>query len=636
MHRKLSFAIKSTSIQAFALTMCGITGWFSPAIIEPYEEHKLARMVKILAHRGPDGNGAQVLNHAALGHARLAIIDARTGAQPMTSHDSRFSIVFNGEIYNYKTLRDQLVKKGHQFHTRSDTEVIIELYRALGIDGFARLRGMYAFALWDHKLNYGLLVRDRLGIKPLFVRRDANGTLTFGSEIKAILAKELHKGELDAGNLHLLLNFRYIPGHGSLFRDIEQLPAGTVLEWHTDGTLRHHPINESTHCSGSVLDALRDSINLHLTADVEVGTYLSGGIDSAIITAISKDSATRPIRTFTLNVGDDPNEASYAARSAELLGVNNTVFEVRDEIAKTLPKLVWHLEIPKVNAVQVSQLARLTSKHVKVVLSGLGGDELFFGYNAHRIMLKATRASQFAPLTVAHAFGSAGAKIISLLQKPVWTETERALRMLQSLGQWPRVYGLLRNVWDNPKLRQLIYGPRMLDAHLPNAFDTLETLWPHHTDPVTSMAEFELRHKMVNDLLWQEDRTSMAAGLEVRVPFVDTLFVEHVRRLTRSELMHNNKPKAYMREMLRPVLPIEILNRPKSGFQVSAPDFFHQHLLPMAQDWLSDDFTRKTGVFNPTFVKQVLAQTPGKGLRWHYFILYLMLMTHIWIDIFEN
>jgi asparagine synthase (glutamine-hydrolysing) len=595
-------------------------------------------MMNRIAHRGPDGNGSRIFSNAALGHTRLAIIDLTSGDQPMNSHDGRFCIIFNGEIYNYESLRSQLESKGHTFKSASDTEVIMEVYRAWGWQGFSRLRGMYAFAIWDQEHSTGVLARDPLGIKPLFIRKQANGEISFASEAKAILARRDVESKLNCGSLHLLMNFRYVPGNGSLFEGIEQLPAGGVKEWKAGGGLTDRKIpNPETDLGGaSVLETLRDSVGAHFTADVEVGAYLSGGLDSAAVVALGKDLSPAPLRTFTLDVGDDPNEAKNAARTAALLGVENLQDHVECDLQDILPRLIWHLELPKINALQVSLLAKLTAAQVKVTLSGLGGDELFLGYNAHRIFFRAEQMHRATPSWLSGPLGGIGAKLMSVLQKQPWSESERALHMFHSLGNWPRVYGLLRNVWDNPELRSRIYGPRMLDCRLPDAYQTIENLWPESTHPVEAMASFEWQQKMVNDLLWQEDRVSMAEGLEVRVPFVDQVLAGKVGTLNLEDLMPGGKPKAYLRKTLAEVLPNEIFNRPKSGFQVDAASFFNQHLSDIADRLLSEDKIVEYGLFNPDFVREVRQYPDSKRFRWHYFLLYMMLMTHLWIDTFET
>jgi len=615
--------------------VCGIAGWFSRTPNESPQQAALQRMVERIHHRGPDGQGSCLLPHAALGHTRLAIIDLESGQQPMASHDQRFQIIFNGEIYNYQALREQLLEQGHQFLTHSDTEVIIELFRAHGVDGFSRLRGMFAFALWDGHQQQGYLVRDPLGIKPLFIRHEADG-ITFASEAKAILARHDQQAELNTEALHLLMNFRYLPGERSLFKGISQLAPGEIVTWCSSGDTQHHRLPAPTPQARSPLTALEESVALHCTADVEVGAYLSGGIDSAAIVQLAKQQVNRPLRTFTLQAGDDPNEAINARRSAELLGVENQQGAIDCHIPSQLTHLLWHLEAPKINALQVSLLAKLTSQQVKVTLSGLGGDELFYGYNAHKIMLQAARAGQWLPGSVSQALGQAGQRITGLFSKPLWSEPERAMAMLRRVGDWPQVYGLLRNVWDSPGLRQKIYGPRMLEHPLPDAFGEIQQRWPDEPDPVSALAQFERQNKLVNDLLWQEDRVSMAEGLEVRVPFMDSVLIAEITQFSRQQLMPQGQAKGYLKQLLAQQLPPQILNRPKSGFQVFAPQFFHQHLKPMAEHYLSREYTMQLGLFNPKFISDVLQQKPRTGLRWHYFILYLMLLTHLWIELFEQ
>jgi asparagine synthase (glutamine-hydrolysing) len=618
--------------------MCGIVGWFSSRPVAAESAGRLQAMVDSLAHRGPDGQGALLTGNAALGHTRLAIIDPDGGAQPMSNESGTVHIVFNGEIYNFGAIREALIRDGIGFHTHSDTEVILKLYEHHGWESFARLRGMYAFAIWDGRSRTAWLARDPNGIKPLFVQRTEKNELTFASEAKAILADDPTRARLDEDSLHLLLNFRYLPGTRSLFRGITQLAPGEVVSWRPDGTEKSYRIGLSPELDSNeeILNEVASSVRAHLVADVEVGAYLSGGIDSATIVALAKRDGFNRIRTFTLEVGDDPNEARNAARTAQLLDVENVHEAPLQSAQDALPQMVWHLEIPKVNGLQVYQLARMAAKHVKVALSGLGGDELFLGYNAHRILHLARRTDRLLPAWATRTAGRAASAFVRRLCAPVWTEPERALLMLEALGTWDRVYGLLRNVWDSGELRRIIYGPRLLDAQLTDAFSALAQGWPRASDPVAAMAEFEWNQKMVNDLLWQEDRLSMAVGLEVRVPFVDSVLKNRLAKLSPAALMRNGRPKAFMRDMLRSVLPQEILKRPKSGFQVDAPIFFTNYLAPLADELLSDSRVREAGLFNPSFVKRLRTYPPRTRFRWHYFLLYLMLGAHLWLDIFEK
>ncbi len=617
--------------------MCGFAGWFSPVVTEEDARPRLAAMMRALRHRGPDGSRECFADQAALGHVRLSIIDPAGGQQPMTTHDGRVSIVFNGEIYNFRELRAGLLREGTRFQTQSDTEVILGLYEQYGPQGFGRLRGMYAFALWDHELRLGVLARDPCGIKPLFIQNGPGGTLRFASEAKGIFADPHHPGlALNEGALHLLMNFRYVPGEETLFRGISQLPPGTLLLWKANESLRFTDIEQEASVPADPSDAVRESVRRPPLRTSKLALTLSGGIDSALIAALARSASGAALKTFTLDIGDDPAEAANAARSAQLLQVLNHQFSLSDPIETALPRLIWHLEIPKVNALQVWRLARCTAREVKVVLSGLGGDELFFGYNAHRILWLYSVVNRAVPGSWRRVAGKAGAWLLQTLPGSMWSERERAFRMLAARGDWSRAYGLLRNVWDSPRLRRMVYGPRMLDSVLPDAFQVLERLWPAEVDPLMATAQFEWRHKMVNDLLWQEDRASMAEGLEVRVPFVDQPLRNAIWGLGRSRLMPHGKPKEYMRQLAAGVLPHEILNRPKSGFQVDSPTFFSEQLLPMARCWLSDERVQHYGLFNIKFVRQVTAMGSHTRYRWHYFMLYLMLATHIWLALFEE
>jgi len=593
----------------------------------------LNRMRDQLSHRGPDGQGHCLTGNAGLAHTRLSIIDLAGGAQPMHSADGAVSIVFNGEIYNYRELRSMLSGRGQHFRTHSDTEVIIELYRAFGWRGFSRLRGMYAFALWDKTTQSGLLARDLYGIKPLFFRREADAGLSFGSEAKAILARG-GQARLDPCALHLVLNFRYLPGERSMFAGIEQVPPATVLVWKPDGNVVSHRIDAPAPTGLPPLDALRESVALHCTADVEVGCYLSGGVDSATIACFAREAGNPGLRTFTVAFGDDPQEAANAARTAELIGVRNLRSDAEASPADVLPRLIRHLEVPKVNAFQVSCLARHAARHVKVALSGLGGDELFYGYEAHSILLHAANLYRRSGGTSAW-FGRWAVKLFRGVPGTPWTEPERAIRMAAAGGHWPRVYALLRNVWDSESMRRMVYGPRMLQADLPDAFDVLESHWPDEPDPVRAMTLYEWRHKMVNDLLWQEDRASMAEGLEIRVPFVDAGFAPGILAMSRGDLMPGGTRKAYMRGMVSSMLPRELLVRPKSGFQVDSPSFVCDTLGGLVAEWLSEEKVRHYGLFNADFVRRILDLGPHRRYRWHYFMIYLMLATHIWIEQFD-
>lgn len=604
--------------------MCGIGGWLSPNPRVDRAGPLLGALVEAIKHRGPDGTSTLELDHVGMAHARLAIVDLVSGDQPMWSADRRAVIVFNGEIFNYRELRKYYEALGVGFTTQSDTEVILAAYQYEGESGFARLRGMFAFVIWDIDQRRALLVRDPLGIKPLFVREEADGRLCFASEAKGILAQIADRPKLDAGALHLLLNFRYVPGEATLFQGIRQLAPGECVEWRPNAACRSSRLEPTRMTAEGDLDSvLRDSVRAHLIADVPVGCYLSGGIDSGLVAALAHVEV-KDFFTFTLAVGDDPSEASNAAATARILGLRNEQAELGNSESRRLPQMLWHMEVPKVNALQLFRLAELARTRVKAALSGVGGDELFAGYNAHRIFQLCTRIPGGPARAVAGV-------LRKLLPSTAFGERDRAIEMCAATGDWPLVYALLRNVWDRPELRRWLYGPRLLDISLPDSVEAVRERWPKRADPLGAMMQFEWRNKMVNDLLWQEDRASMAAGLEVRVPFVDVG--------VHAAVEHMGPPrvgKAALREVAAHYLPTDVLRRPKSGFQIDAPKFFDDNLRPLADVWLSPSRVREYGLFNPDTVAALLRMPVRRSHRWHFFMLYLMIQAHMWIEIFER
>lgn len=617
--------------------MCGITGWFSKQPFQADSTRKLKQMRELLLHRGPDGQGLWLDRHAALAHTRLAIVDLNQGDQPMVSHDQAVIISYNGEIYNYRELRHDLTARRYPFQTFSDTEIIIALYQSYGVAGFNQLRGMFAFALWDKRNRKACLVRDSQGIKPLFYFQN-NDELVFASEAKAILQKHPECASLNTDNLHALMNFRYLPGTRTLFKNIQQLKPGEILLWQPETGNQHYQIDvdlESAN-SPSTLTALSNSVKAHVNADVEIGAYLSGGIDSAAICALTQRHYKPELQTFTLATGDDPDEANNARHTADYLRLPNVCESIPYSLEKTLEEMVWHLEVPKINALQIKLLAQLTAGHVKVALSGLGADELFCGYRVHQYMLWCRQIDKYTPRLLSRSAGLSLQGLLQIFQRAPYTESQRMFAVLANMGKWPQVYGLFRNIWDSPQMREKIYGPRLLDSTLTPAYDIIETNWPQQNDPLSACLEFESQQKLVNDLLWQEDRMSMAHGLEVRVPYVDTYLKAGLQKIPLDQHLSCSKLKLHLKKSVMPLLSPAIINRRKSGFQVNAPTFFMEHLQPLARRYLNPDAIKAFGLFNPAFIKRILKYKPHKRFRWHYFILYLMILSHIWVEQFEH
>lgn len=620
--------------------MCGIAGYFGN-IDRDLSEKLIGRMLCQIDHRGPDGKGISVFDQAGLGHVRLAIIDLAGGAQPMSTSDGRFHVSFNGEIYSYKALKKELMRKGVQLQTDSDTEVLLYLFQQGEVDSVNDLRGMFAFAIWDEKKKKGTLVRDRHGIKPLFYTY-SNGVLLFASEIKSLLPVMNREAVMNMNSLHQLMNFRYIPGNKTLFEGIYHLSPGQCLQWH-EGNYKLWSWAEPGKAIDDCVDGedisgmLSQAVGRQLVCDVPLGAYLSGGVDSAslVALAVQGNNKAADFQTFTIQTGDSPLEAENAAKTASLLGVKNFQEPVNIDLTEMMPWLLWHLEVPKVNAVQSALVAKLAQRNVKVALSGLGGDEIFYGYNIHKILCHMHRLRSVVKHDLVSSVGAFSCSLFSRMGL-IFEEWSRAGEMLGSISDFSHIYGILRNVWDSPQNRRRIYGPRMLSEDLENPFDFLSDTWVECDDPLKAVADFEMNNKMVNDLLLQEDRLSMAFGLEVRVPFLDEDLVLAVSKIDRKILMPNCKPKHMMREVVSQWLPKEILSRPKSGFQVPIHIFFQRELMPLCDIYLNRKRIVEEGLFNPNFIDEVIGAKPHKNLRWHYFILYLMIGVNIWIDVFQR
>ncbi len=621
--------------------MCGIAGVFgrfAPGSIAKV----LNRMLDRIEHRGPDGRGVEIFDHAALGHVRLAIIDLKGGRQPMSTEGKQLSTIYNGEIYNFRAIRKELEEEGVSFSTDSDTEVLLKGYQHSGMSIFNRFRGMFAFALWDSSANEGLLVRDRHGIKPLFYYRDAD-QLIFSSEVKGLLPALSSKPQLSLSALHALMNFRYIPGEQTMFDDVMHLPPGHYIKWRNGLFEKGSWVDDISACDfphgpAAIRNSLKNAVHRQLVSDVPLGGYLSAGLDSSTILSLAQpemNASGRQYPTFTIQTGDSPLEAKQAAETAAHYAVPNFQEPIHCNIAEILPRLIYHLEVPKVNALQSAMVARLAAKHVKVALSGLGGDEIFLGYTIHRMLAKLEPWCVQPARNIARFAGIVGQPLCEMLGMR-FEEGRRASMLLKRLPDLIYGYGVLRNVWDSPAQRRTIYGPRMLQAGLDDMQAVLHRKWPRRDDPVEAAACFEFGEKMVNDLLLQEDRLSMAFGLEVRVPFLDEDLVAHIMSIDRRLRMKDGKMKYLMRSAVSEWLPEKVIKRPKSGFQVPVHIFFNTHLRPLCESLLCRKRLLDEGLFNPDFVESVLAAKPHMRLRWHYFMLYLMLGVNTWLDIFQN
>ena len=546
--------------------MCGIAGFISPARADAAA---LAPMLARIAHRGPDGQGTFVEGPAALGHCRLAIIDLQGGAQPLYNEDKNFVVVFNGEIYNYRELTAELTALGHTFTTRTDTEVLLHGWEQWGRELLPRLRGMFAFALWDRRAQVLFCARDMFGIKPLYYCRCADGTLLFASEIKAFLDHPSFEKQLNTAQLPLYLSCQYSPGRDTFFAGVQKLLPGHFLEF-SEGIVRTTRWVQPAFLPGDTPPApdeleavLRQSAEAHKIADVEVAGFLSGGVDSAYLTALA-----RPARTYTISYAEPKYDESFPARAlARNLGLRNRVRCISPgEFWDAVPAVQYHMDEPMADAAAVALyfLNREAARDVKVVLSGEGADELFGGYNIYRDPFTARWYNRL-PLWLRGGLGAAA----SLL--PPGPGVNFLVRRGLSLEE--RYFGPTALLTEREK-RRLLPGYEG-DG---DAVCLTESSWDmtEDQDPVTRMQQVDLQLWLAGDILLKADKMSMAHSLELRVPYLDKEVFALAAALPAAAKANARMTKIALRQAAARTLPPAAAARKKLGFPVPVRDWLRQ------------------------------------------------------------
>jgi asparagine synthase (glutamine-hydrolysing) len=621
--------------------MCGIAGTAGFG-----DAGTLRAMTDAIAHRGPDGEGHFVGDGVCLGNRRLAIQDIAGGSQPMTNEDGSVVVVYNGEIYNYPELRELVLARGHRLETHCDTEVLPHLYEDEGMAFLERLNGIFAIALLDRAKGTLFVARDPLGVKPLvYAVRD--GKLAFGSEGKAILASGLVNAAIDEASLHLTMNVRYVPGERTFFAGIKRLLPGHVLEFAhgRERVYRYTSIDWTQDESLSRDDWLegirthyQEAVRRQLLSDVPVGVSLSGGIDSSSIVAMMRRATSGPIQTFSLGFDEPQDELGDAEFVAREFGTEHREIVLREPALSHLAESIKFTEEPKVNSLQLYMLHRFIGEHVKVVLSGLGGDELFAGYDIFGYLGRAEPLRAGLPGRAARALSPVvdwTARRTAALGRPQLDLLTRKAEWLAAAGDGPRNYLLLRNAWDfNPALMRRVYTPEFLNRLQITTRDSYDGEFGGDRPLAAQVLQAEFNTKMVSDLLHNEDTMSMAHGVESRVPLLDLDLVRFAARIPDS-IRFGSGPKGLLKAALRgSVLPDRVLDKKKWGFTADPVEQYKKDLGPMAREVLTPARLRQTGVFNPEFVRSVLAARPHQRLRWHYFMIWQMIGTQLWQDTF--
>lgn len=614
--------------------MCGIAGYFLTG-----GEAQLATvraMCDQIRHRGPDDEGFHVDGGCAIGMRRLSIIDLSTGHQPISNEDGTVWIVFNGEIYNYQELRQELIAKGHRFRTNSDTETIIHLYEEEGTGGIARLRGMFAYAIWDSRKRKLLLARDRFGKKPLYYSVLSDGVF-FGSELKCLRSAGVPLN-IDPDALKLYFRFSYIPDPLSAFKGIKKLPAAS---WMTidaagrteQGTYWRLPEPAANAEPGftreealrQVREVFDESVRIRMIADVPLGAFLSGGVDSSLIVASMALQSSEPVKTFSIGFEEaEFNELEYSSAVACRYKTDHRQILVKPDAVSLVSRLVNHFDEPFADSASIPTLimSEETVRYVKVALSGDGGDELFAGYDSF-FLVDRLRGLDALP-GVARAAISAVASAV-----PYSARGKNYLRMISRETPLDRYFELnyahyfLRKQLVDPAWMLPAEGAAYLRSLLPDCFI------PPDADVLSQVMYWEATANLTGDMLVKADRMSMAASLEVRCPLLDHKLAELAMRIPHAWKMQDGKGKRILIDSMRDRLPDEILNRKKHGFALPLAVWFRSSLRPFLRDIVDSKTFYERGFVSPKFVRYLMDEHDS-GRRDNSHWLFTLLMLELW------
>jgi asparagine synthase (glutamine-hydrolysing) len=622
--------------------MCGIAGFIdieSASAIRGHGERArlLDRMCRVIAHRGPDDQGVLIEDGVALGMRRLSIIDLAGGHQPISGEDGSVNIVFNGEIYNYRELQTELESCGHRFQTKSDTEAIVHAYEEYGHGCVNKLRGMFAFAIWDRHSRSLFIARDRVGKKPLYYTFTARQTLVFGSELKSLLQHPDVCREISLEALDAYFTLGYVPDPLTIFRDVHKLPPGHYLvfengqikvkqywdfNFETDGSLQ-----EEDYVS-ELRRLLDESVKLRLVADVPLGAFLSGGIDSSTIVGLMAGHMSRPVKTFSIGFHEDSyNELKYARLTAERFGTDHHEFFVTPDICEIVDQLVWHFDEPFADssAIPTFIVSKLAREHVKVVLSGDGGDELFAGYTRYVIEKKRdifSRVPRFVRKGVLHPLSKClphNARGRNFIHNVALDPIDRYLDSMSTFS------GLNRRLLYAEEMRRFVQREGDTVRSFREYAANIKT-----GNQIDKLLYIDSKTYLPGDILTKIDRMSMAASLEARVPLLDHKLIEFVARVPASLKLCGYETKYLLKKAVADVVvPEAILNRPKQGFGVPMKEWINRQLRSRIRDTLDSSISKRRGYINPAYTHTLLEEHE-RGRRDHSMSLWALFIMELW------
>jgi asparagine synthase (glutamine-hydrolysing) len=626
--------------------MCGIVGFTHSQSFEAATA-RLKALCETIVHRGPDDEGIFYDNTVGLGMRRLSIIDVDGGHQPISNEDGSVTVVFNGEIYNYRDLRRQLQQSGHQFRTQTDTEVIVHAYEENGVDCVKLFNGIFAFALWDASSRRLLIARDRMGVKPLYYARSA-GEISFASEIKALLASSNVSRTLDMEATAQFFRLGYVPAPQTLFRDVRKLPPGwrMIVEgervqiepyWDLEFVPLERPPSFEKACE-DLRELLREVVADQMVSDVPLGAFLSGGVDSSAVVAFMRQAASNGVRTYSIGFGKQHSyhdETSYAEAVARQLGTQHETLIVEPHIADLMPALLEKLDEPLTDTsflvtYLVSQLAR---RDVKVALSGVGGDELFGGYRRY-FAPAFSRMTSWIPCKWRRTLGNKLGDGLSADRGTFWGNMGRYTKALGRTIHLPldQQYLALVSVLSTAQVNALMRNPSFLDDPAQMMVELYGR--PETEDALNRLFYIDAKTALPESLLLLTDKMGMATSLEVRVPFLDNRLVDFVSGLPAQYRMRGFNLKRLLKASLKGVVPDLVLNRSKRGFGTPMGTWLRTDLRTMTRDFLAEGRLSRDGLFNAAFVTDLL-EAHYAGLEDYTEPIFALLAFETWRERFD-
>ncbi len=622
--------------------MCGICGvsFQHKTVPEPL----VKAMSDKITHRGPDEAGYFVHENFGMGMRRLSIIDLSTGTQPIYNEDHSKAIVFNGEIYNFQALRDDLKAKGHRFYTNTDTEAIVHAYEEFGEKCPEKLNGMFAFSIYDRKAKRLFLARDRIGIKPLYYYWDGK-TFAYGSEIKSILEVPEIDRSIDVQALNHFLTFEYISAPESIFRKIRKLPPGHWLRFENGNlTIQNYweiPLTDDFCSEEEAKEELRglmsDSVKLRLISDVPLGAFLSGGIDSSTIVGLMAEHMDQPVKSFSIGFEDSSyNELEYARTVAQAFQTQHKEFTIQPDAVSMVEKLIYHLDEPfgDFSIFPTYLVSKMAREHVTVILSGDGGDELFGGYDTY-VADKMARSYRQIPAFIRKGLVEPFARALPPTSKKKGI-INKVKRFTEGAAYPDDLQHVRWMIFLSDVDRAALFLPEQAEkfadgstfAFMRDYFEQAKT-----PDRLNQQSFVDVKTYLVDDILVKVDRMSMATSLEARVPFLDHRVVEFAFKIPGSLKIKNGETKYILKETMRDLLPQKILTRDKQGFSIPIKNWIRHELKDMMVDILSPDKIRREGFFRVNYIQRLMDEHL-KGKENHSHRLWALMMFEWWYDLY--